>query len=64
LYSLCLPVFYKALENKLKELCGELGIELSLLDRILFGFKSEIDAMLEKKILALSVSFLASTKNV
>ncbi len=38
---------YKALEKELREVCQELGIELSLLDRILFNRNSEIESMLD-----------------
>ncbi len=37
---------YKALENGLKELCRELSIELSHLDRLLFQHSSEIEQKL------------------
>ncbi len=42
-------VLYKAIERKLGDVCGELGIELSLLDRMLFEFSgiSAIKYMLE-----------------
>jgi len=38
---------YKKLEEKLRDICSELRIELSLLDRMLFRFNSAIDYILE-----------------
>jgi thermostable 8-oxoguanine DNA glycosylase len=40
-------VLYKKLEGKLREVCREIGIELSLLDRMLFRFNSAIENVLE-----------------
>jgi thermostable 8-oxoguanine DNA glycosylase len=40
-------ILYKTLEGKLRDVCREFGIELSLLDRILFRFNSTIECMLE-----------------
>jgi len=42
---------YKAIERKLKDVCSELGIELRLLDRMLFRFseKSAIEYILENE---------------
>ena len=44
-------ILYKAIERRLKDICGELGIELSLLDRMLFRFseKSAIEYILENR---------------
>ena len=38
---------YKAFEKNLREVCGEIGVDLSLLDRMLFSFNSAIDYILE-----------------
>jgi len=41
-------ILYKLIERKLREICGELGIELSLVDRMLFKFSgSAIDYIIE-----------------
>jgi thermostable 8-oxoguanine DNA glycosylase len=42
-------ILYKVLEQKLRNVCREIGIELSLLDRMLFGFNDAIENMLAKK---------------
>lgn len=42
---------YKKIEGKLRDVCKELGIELSLLDRILFAEKSAIEYLLETECL-------------
>jgi thermostable 8-oxoguanine DNA glycosylase len=40
-------ILYKLIERKLRDVCRDLGIELSLLDRILFRFNSAIECLLE-----------------
>lgn len=40
-------ILYKTLENNLREVCTELKIDLSLLDRVLFKYNSAIDYILE-----------------
>jgi len=40
-------ILYKKLEGRLRDVCRELGIELSLLDRMLFRFNSAIEYILE-----------------
>ncbi len=42
-------MLYKAIERKLREVCKEIGIELSLLDRMLFKFNSAIEHILENE---------------
>jgi len=38
---------YKTIERKLRDVCKEIGIELSILDRMLFRFNSAVEYILE-----------------
>ena len=39
-------VLYKTIETSLRDICKEIGVDLSLLDRMLFNFNSEIDSII------------------